>query len=102
MSELWLTITALAVINVAYKAFGPVLAGGRTLPPVFDRMVGAAIPALMVALVVVGVFSSGNGLALDARAGGLIAAVVALALRAPLLLVLAVAAAATALIRVAA
>jgi hypothetical protein len=99
VSELWLTIAALAVINISYKAFGPVLAGGRALPPVFDRMVAAAIPALMIALVVVGVFSSGTGLVIDARAGGLVAAVAALALRAPLLLVLAVAAAATAVLR---
>ena len=102
MSEVWITIAALAVVNLAYKAFGPVLAGGRELPAGFDRVVAAAIPALMVALVVVGVFSSGSALVLDARAGGLAAAAAALALRAPLLLVLAIAAGATALLRLAA
>ena len=33
MRDVWLTVAALAVINVALKAAGPMLAGGRELPP---------------------------------------------------------------------
>ena len=33
MTVLWLTILAVAVANAAIKASGPVLVGGRELPP---------------------------------------------------------------------
>jgi hypothetical protein len=57
-------------------------------------------PALLAALVVTQVFARDRELVLDARAIGLAAAAGALALRAPLLAVVAVAAAATALARI--
>ena len=56
-------------------------------------------PALLAALVVTQAFGSGRDLALDARAAGLAAAVAALLLRAPILVIIASAAVATALVR---
>ena len=55
--------------------------------------------ALLAALVVVQAFAVGRELRLDARAAGLAVAVVAIALRAPFLLVVALAAATAALLR---
>ena len=55
--------------------------------------------ALLGALVVVQAFASGRSLQLDARAAGLAVAAVALVLRAPFLLVVALAAATAALLR---
>lgn len=56
--------------------------------------------ALLAGLVVVEAFASGRSLQLDARAAGLAVAVVAVLLRAPFLLVVVLAAATAALIRV--
>jgi branched-subunit amino acid transport protein len=55
--------------------------------------------ALLSALIATQAFTHGHRLVLDARAGGVIAAVVALKLRAPFLVVVAVAAATAALLR---
>ena len=55
--------------------------------------------ALLAALVVVQTFAVGRHLQLDARAAGVAVAVVAIALRAPFLLVVALAAATAALLR---
>ena len=56
--------------------------------------------ALLSALVAVQVFASGTHLSIDARAAGLAAAVVALLLRAPFLVVVVVAALTASLLRV--
>lgn len=66
------------------------------------RRIGGLIPvALLSGLVAVQVFSSGNELAVDARAAGLGFAVVALLLRAPFLVVVFGAALVAALVRLA-
>jgi hypothetical protein len=62
--------------------------------------VTALLPvALLASLITIQTFSSGHRLALDARVAGLASAVVAQLLRAPFLVVVAVAAATTALLR---
>ncbi len=69
-----------------------------------DRVQRAAtlLPvALLAALIATSTFASGHRLVLDARAGGLAVAAVAVRLRAPFLLVVALAAAATAALRLA-
>jgi hypothetical protein len=63
--------------------------------------VGLLAPALLAALVVTSVLADGRALVLDERLIGIGAAVIALVLRAPILVVVVVAAAATALARVA-
>ena len=64
-----------------------------------DRVTALLAPALLAAFVVTSVFAGDRELALDARAVGLAAAAVALLLRAPILVVVIVAALATALVR---
>ncbi len=102
MTEVWIVIGCLAVVNIVVKATGPVLAGGRDLPEPLTRVIAMAVPALMAALIVTGAFVSQRDVVLDARAAGLAAAAVALVLKASLLVVLVVAAATTALLRAAA
>jgi branched-subunit amino acid transport protein len=87
-SATWSTIAGLAVATALVKAFGPVIFGGRDLPRLLARTIPLLAPALLAALVVVETFGgSGRTITLDARAGGLAAAAVALALRAPLVVV---------------
>jgi branched-subunit amino acid transport protein len=67
--------------------------------PVVERVADLLPVALLAALVAVQVFADGPALALDARVVGLAAAVVALLLRAPFIVGVAVAALAAALVR---
>jgi len=76
-----------------------VLLGGRPLPDHLTGVVSLLLPAVLAALVVTQVVGGDREIVLDARLVGLGAAVVALLLRAPLLVVVAVAAVATALVR---
>ena len=93
-----------AVLTLAAGAYTAKLAGWLVPARVFEdprvRRGAALLPvALLAALVVVQTFSAGRSLALDARAAGLLAAAVALALRAPFLVLVVVAAATAALVR---
>lgn len=99
MSEAWLVVALTGAGTIALKAVGPVLLGGRTLPPRLDRMLSLLAPAVFAALVVTSTFGSDRSLVLDHRIIGLAAAAIAVAVRAPLLVVVAVAALATALSR---
>ena len=100
MSEAWLVVVTVGGATMAMKALGPVLLGGRDLP----RPVAAAIrllaPAVLAALVVVQAVSGDREIVLDERLVGLGAAFIALLLRAPLVVVVVVAAGSTALLRV--
>ena len=86
--EIWIAIAALTVICFAIKAAGPVALGGRELPYWAERLIVLMPAALLSALVVVQTFADGKALVLDARAAGLAAAMVALALRGSVLVVL--------------
>lgn len=99
MTEVWTTIGILAVVGAAIKATGPVLVGGRELPGWAEGVIGLLAPALLTALVMVDTFASERSLVVDARAAGLVAAMCAIALRAPLLVVVVGAAAVTAAVR---
>lgn len=50
MTTLMLAVASLAVINFTFKAVGPALLGGRTLPPRGQSIVTALPPALLAAL----------------------------------------------------
>jgi branched-subunit amino acid transport protein len=92
MSSVWIAIAVLTVVCFAIKAVGPVALGGRELPRPVERLIVLLPAALLTALVVVQTFASGRELVLDARAAGLAAAMVAVALRASVIVVLLVAA----------
>jgi branched-subunit amino acid transport protein len=84
VSAVWTTIAGLTVVTAAIKAAGPVSLGGRELPESVMSVIALLAPALLAALVMVETFSHDRTLVLDARAGGVAAAAVALALRASL------------------
>jgi branched-subunit amino acid transport protein len=99
-TTVWVMIAVLTVGTVAIKAIGPVALGGRTLPPQLTGVVARLAPSLLAALVVVDIFGGEDRtLAVDESAVGLLAAAGALALRLPLVAVVAIAAVVTALLR---
>ncbi|MBB6343966.1 AzlD domain-containing protein [Nonomuraea muscovyensis] len=98
---LWWAIAVVCVGCYAFKLAG--LAAPRWVleHPVVSRFAELVPVALLAALVAVQMFSEQGRLHFDpARTAGLAAAVVALLLRAPFLVVLAIAAVITALVRV--
>jgi branched-subunit amino acid transport protein len=97
MSDVWLIVLLVGAATVALKAAGPVLLGGRPLPARALGVVELLAPAVLAALVAVSIFGGDRELVLDARVLGLGAAVLALAARAPIILVVVAAALATAL-----
>lgn len=99
MTTLWVTIVAVAIANATIKAAGPVLVGGRDLPPRIVSVIALLAPALLTALVITETFSEDRHYVLDEKAFGVAVAGVALALRAPVLLAVALAAITTALVR---
>ncbi len=99
MTDVWIAIGVLTVVCFTIKAVGPVALGGRDLPRAAERLIILLPAALLSALVVVQTFASGRELVLDARAAGVAAALVAVALRASVLVVLLVAALTAAALR---
>jgi branched-subunit amino acid transport protein len=99
VSALWVAIVAVTLATVAIKAAGPILAGGRELPTRVNAVIALLTPALLAALVVTETFGEDGHLALDERTLGVGVAAVAVALRAPVLLAVVLAALVTALAR---
>ena len=99
MTAAWLSVLLVGAATFAFKAAGPVLLGGRALPPRVTSVVELLAPAMLAALVVTQAVGGERGLVVDERLVGLAAAAVALRLRAPLLAVVALAAVVTALAR---
>lgn len=99
MSPTILVLLGLSAGTYALKAAGPLVLGGRSLPPVLDRVAVHLPAALLAALVVVSTVADGRDLVLDARIVGVAVAGVALRLRAPFAVVVLAAVAATALVR---
>ena len=95
----WLVIALVGVATVAFKASGPVLLGRRQLPPRVAALVEVLAPAMLAALVVTQAVGGDRELVFDVRLAGVAAGAVAVALRAPLVVVMAVAAAVAALVR---
>ena len=99
MTEVWVTIALLAIGTVAIKATGPVVLGGRDLPPRLSGVVARLAPSLLAALIVVDTFGQDQKLSIDETAVGLAAAAIALAARLPVFAVVVIAAASTAAVR---
>ena len=97
MAEGWVLVAWLVVTTALIRASGPVALGGRRLPERAVAVIALLAPAILAALVITETFGGeGSKLTVDERALGVAAAGGALALRAPLLLTLAVAMAVTA------
>ena len=45
MTEVWVTVAAVGLFTIAFKALGPVALGGRTLPPRLLSIVELLAPA---------------------------------------------------------
>jgi branched chain amino acid efflux pump len=99
MTETWTVVALVGAGTILIKSLGPILLGGRPLPPRVAASVSLLAPALIAALVATSVFGVGRSLAIDARLVGIGAAGVAIWLRAPMLVVVVVAAGSTALVR---
>jgi branched-subunit amino acid transport protein len=99
VNEVWLVVALSGAATVLLKATGPVLLGGRELPPKVVGVVGLLAPAVLAALVVTQVFADDRDLVVDSRLVGLGAGAVAVLARAPLIVVVVVAAASTAIVR---
>jgi branched-subunit amino acid transport protein len=92
-------LVGLALLTYGLKAAAPVVLGGRPLPERVERLAQLLPAALLAALVAVSTLGDDTTLTVDARLVGLGAAAVALWRRAPFVVVVLVAAAATALAR---
>jgi len=95
----WVVISIVGAGTIVFKSAGPVLLGTRELPPRIASVVDVLAPAMLAALVVTQTVGGDREIVLDERLAGIAAGAVAVWLRAPLLVVMAVAAAAAALIR---
>lgn len=98
----WWAIAVLAAGTYLMKASGPLLLGGRTLPPMVQRLSTLLAATLLAALVAISTFTEGNSLNFDgALIAGVASGAVAVRLRAPFAVVVVVAAAVAALLRLA-
>jgi branched-subunit amino acid transport protein len=96
MTDTWLVVGLVGGATMLIKALGPVLLGGRALPPRVAALIGLLAPALLAALVAINTLGSGRSLVIDERALGVAAAGIAVWRKAPILLVVVIAAAVTA------
>jgi branched-subunit amino acid transport protein len=101
MSDAWIVVAVVGLVTIAFKAAGPVLIGRRALPPRVQSVVELLAPVMLIALVVTQTFGGDREIQVDARVAGVGAAIVALALRAHIIVAMAAAALVTALVRLA-
>jgi branched-subunit amino acid transport protein len=102
VSAAWIVVVAVGAVTVCCKAAGPVLLAGRTLPPRALGVVALVAPVMLAALVVVQAVGGDRELVVDGpRLAGLGAAAIALVRGASLLVVMVVAAAVAAGLRLA-
>jgi branched-subunit amino acid transport protein len=101
VSDAWIVVGVVGVATVAFKAAGPVGIGRRELAPRVQSFVELLAPVMLVALVVTQTFGGDEEIEVDARVVGVGAALVAIAMRAHVIVAMAVAALATALVRLA-
>ena len=98
-TELWLVVAGCAVVTALIKGFGPVVLGGRELPPWTAGVIGLMAPALLAALVAISALSSGRDYTAGAQTAGVAIAGIVLARGASVLTGVAVAVGVTAGLR---
>ena len=99
MSELWWWIIAGCVAAYGIKMLGFLVPEKLLANEKMTRAAGALTIGLLASLTMVNTVASGTSVVLDARIGALVAAAIALVLRAPFLVVVIAGAAAAALLR---
>ena len=95
----WTLVLVLGAGAYPFKVIGLVVIGARELPPVAERCLALIPAALLSALIVKDTFSIGQDLVLDARAAGVAVAALATWRKAPIVLVIVIGAAVTAVVR---
>ncbi len=101
MSSAWIVVAVVGVATIACKAAGPVLIGRRSLPRHVQPVVDLLAPVMLIALVTAQTLGGDQKIEVDARVVGVGAAAIAIALRAPIVVAMAIAALVTALVRLA-
>jgi branched-subunit amino acid transport protein len=100
VNAVWISVIVVGLATIAIKAAGPLLLATHTPPPRVQAALEHLAPALLAALVVTQALGGDNGgFTVDARLAGLGAGAATLLLRAPLLVVITVAAVTAALVR---
>lgn len=101
MSDTWLVVLLVGAFTISFKAAGPILLGGRELPPRLASAFELLAPSVLAALVVTQAFAEDGEIVVDEKlvGVGVGVAVVAVRLRAPLIAVMVLAAVSTALVR---
>ncbi|MEU0073398.1 AzlD domain-containing protein [Streptomyces sp. NPDC006332] len=97
--SVWIAIGVTALGCYVVKLAGLLVPAGALERPLVKRLAALLPVALLAALTAQQTFADGQELAIDARAAGVVAAAVALVLRAPFLLVVAAAVVVTAAVR---
>lgn len=99
MSTTAIVLIGLSVGTYVLKSAGPLLLGGRRLPPVVASISNRIPAALLAALVVVSAVAGDSEIVVDERIVGVLGAAIALRLRVPFVAVVVVAVATTAATR---
>ena len=99
MNDATTVMIVLAVGTFALKSAGPLFLGARPLPSRIQTIVDLLPAALLAALAVVSTFGDGSEIVFDARAVGMLVAGLALWRRLPFVVVIVLASATTALVR---
>jgi branched-subunit amino acid transport protein len=99
MSTGWTLVLLVGAFTIGFRAAGPVLLAGRDLPTPLVEAFELLAPSLLAALVVTQAVGGMEAIVLDTRLVGVAAGIVAIRFRAPLIVVIVLAAAATALAR---
>jgi branched-subunit amino acid transport protein len=102
MTRVWTAVVVVGVATMLSKAAGPVFLGRRRLPGRVEGVVALLAPVMLTALVVTQTFASDGTLTVDARVPGVAAGALAVWRRVPLILAMAIGAAVTAVVRLAA
>jgi branched-subunit amino acid transport protein len=89
----WIAVLGAGIVSYLLKLTGYTVPNKWLETPRVSRITSLLPASLLAALVVLQTFATGPHLILDARAAGLIAAAIALTLRAPFIVVVIVAAA---------
>ncbi|MCU1435557.1 MAG: branched-chain amino acid transporter AzlD [Pseudarthrobacter sp.] len=97
--NLWFWLLLACVLAYAWKLVGYLVPAKLLKDPRMSRVAGTMTIGLLASLTIVNTAASGQALAADARLGALAAAAVALAFRAPFLVVVIAGAGTAALLR---
>ena len=98
--SLWFWLLLACLLAYAWKLVGYFVPARLLEDPRMSRVAGTMTIGLLASLTVVNTFATGQSLVVDARLGALAAAAIALALRAPFLVVVLAGAGTAALLRI--